>query len=64
MPKVPGKQLDECPPAMFEEGGAGASVRAIDGSDSGGAGARIGNTLRPYPDGARVKIEIIDSRIP
>lgn len=62
--KVPGKQLDEYPPAMFKEGGTGASVRAIDGSDNGGAGARIGNLLRPYPDGTKVLIKIIDSSIP
>ncbi|MEU8340051.1 polymorphic toxin-type HINT domain-containing protein, partial [Micromonospora tulbaghiae] len=58
--KVPGKQLDEYPPAMFEEGGTGASVRAIDGPDNGGAGARIGNSLRRYPDGTRVKISVVD----
>ncbi|MEU5942367.1 polymorphic toxin-type HINT domain-containing protein [Micromonospora sp. NPDC047548] len=58
--KVPGKQLDEYPPAMFEEGGTGASVRAIDGSDNGGSGARIGNLLRAYPDGTLVKISVVD----
>jgi RHS repeat-associated protein len=63
-PKVPGKQLDEYPPAMFKEGGAGASVRAIDGPDNGGAGARIGNLLRGYADGTRVRIRVIDSSIP
>ncbi|MEV4708509.1 RHS repeat-associated core domain-containing protein [Actinoplanes sp. NPDC049316] len=59
-PKVAGKQLDEYPPAMFEEGGKGASVRAIDPGDNGGAGARIGNLLRGYPDGTRVKITVVD----
>ncbi|MFV2110650.1 hypothetical protein, partial [Micromonospora sp. LOL_015] len=59
-PKVPGKQLDEYPPAMFQEGGAGASVRPIDGGDNGGAGARIGNRLRRYPDGTPVKITVVD----
>ncbi|NGO78156.1 DNRLRE domain-containing protein [Streptomyces sp. YC504] len=62
--KVPGKQLDEYPPAMFKEGGTGASVRAIDGPDNGGSGARIGNLLRPYPDGTKVLIKVIDSSTP
>ncbi len=58
--KVAGKQLDEYPPAMFQEGGTGASVRAIDPSDNGGSGARIGNLLRAHPDGTRVKISVVD----
>lgn len=32
--KVAGKQLDEYPPAMFLEGGKGASVRPINGSNN------------------------------
>ncbi|MEU1124865.1 polymorphic toxin-type HINT domain-containing protein [Streptomyces sp. NPDC005899] len=64
IPKVPNKQLDEYPPAMFKEGGAGASVRAISGGDNGGAGARIGNSLRRYPNGTRVRIKVVDSRTP
>ncbi len=54
--KVPGKQLDEYPPAMFKEGGAGASVRPISPSDNMRAGACIGNACRGLPDGAQVRI--------
>ena len=35
--KVPNKDLDEYPPAMFKEGGAGASVRPIGRSDNRGS---------------------------
>jgi hypothetical protein len=55
---VPGKHLDEYPPAMFKEGGAGASVRAIDPHDNMSLGAHIGNCCRGLPNGARVKIQI------
>ncbi|WP_158578884.1 RHS repeat-associated core domain-containing protein [Spongiactinospora rosea] len=57
-PPVSGKERDEYPMAMFVEGGAGASVRPITPSDNGGAGATIGNKLRSYPDGTRVKIKV------
>lgn len=58
--KVPGKHLDEYPPAMFKEGGAGASVRPINPRDNMSAGACIGNACRGLPNGARVKIKIGD----
>jgi RHS repeat-associated protein len=58
--KVPGKHLDEYPPAMFKEGGAGASVRAINPRDNMSAGACIGNACRGLPDGARVRIKVGD----
>jgi hypothetical protein len=58
--KVPGKQLDEYPPAMFKEGGAGASVRAITPGDNMSAGAQLGNQLRKYPNGTKVKIKVVD----
>lgn len=58
--KVPGKQLDEYPPAMFKEGGAGASVRPISPSDNMGSGASLGNQLRKIPDGSKVKIIVKD----
>jgi Deoxyribonuclease NucA/NucB len=57
---VPGKHLDEYPPAMFNEGGAGASVRAIDPHDNMSLGAHIGNCCRGLPNGARIKIRIGD----
>lgn len=56
--KVPGKHLDEYPPAMFKEGGAGASVRAINPRDNMSAGACIGNACRGLPDGARIRIKV------
>ena len=52
--------LDEYPPAMFKEGGKGASVRAISRSDNRGAGSKIGHQLRKYPNGTKVKIIITD----
>jgi len=58
--KVAGKHLDEYPPAMFREGGAGASVRPINPRDNMSAGACIGNACRGLPDGTRVKIKIGD----
>jgi RHS repeat-associated protein len=56
--KVPGKHLDEYPPAMFKEGGSGASVSPVDPSDNMGAGASMGNQLRNYPDGTEIIIEV------
>lgn len=58
--KVPGKQLDEYPPAMFREGGTGASVRPVSPADNMGAGASMGNQLRKHPDGTKVRIDVVD----
>ena len=58
--KVPGKDLDEYPPAMFSEGGAGASVRAIEQSDNRGSGSSMGHQLRPFDNGTKVYIDIVD----
>ncbi|MEO5927636.1 MAG: RHS repeat-associated core domain-containing protein [Patescibacteria group bacterium] len=58
MSKVPGKQLDEYPPAMFKEGGANASVRAISPRDNMSAGACIGNQCRSLSNGSKVKITV------
>jgi hypothetical protein len=55
---VPGMHLDEYPPAMFKEGGAGASVRAIDPQDNTRAGGYIGACCRGLPDGAKIKIQV------
>ncbi|QVN09568.1 hypothetical protein JYG35_01715 [Pseudomonas rhodesiae] len=60
LPKVPGKQLDEYPPATFKEGGTGAGVRSISSKDNMEAGARIGNACRGLPDGEKVRIEVVD----
>lgn len=56
--KVNGKHLDEYPPAMFKEGGAGASVRPVNPRDNMSAGACIGNACRGLPDGSQVQIRI------
>jgi len=53
-----GLDRDEYPPAMFEEGGNGASVRPISPSDNRGAGACIGAQCRALPDGARVRVKV------
>jgi RHS repeat-associated protein len=58
--KVPDKHLDEYPPAMFKEGGAGASVRPISPRDNMSAGACLGNACRGLPDGTRVRIKVED----
>jgi RHS repeat-associated protein len=58
--KVPGMQLDEYPPAMFREGGRGASVRPIDPRQNMGAGACIGNACRGLPNGRQVRILVVD----
>jgi hypothetical protein len=53
---APGMDRDEYPMAMFEEGGAGASVKHISSADNQAAGASVGGQLRGIPDGAKVKI--------
>jgi hypothetical protein len=58
--KVPGKHLDEYPPAMFKEGGASASARPISPRDNMSAGACIGNACRGLPDGTRIRINVGD----
>jgi RHS repeat-associated protein len=45
IPKVKAKDLDEYPPAMFREGGSGASVRPIAPSDNRGSGSGMGHKL-------------------
>jgi hypothetical protein len=59
-PTKPGKDRDEYPPKMFQEGGRDASVRPISPADNRGAGASVGQQLRKYPDGTKVKIEVVD----
>ncbi len=56
---VPGFARDEYPPAMFEEGGAGASVRYVPPSDNRGAGSCIGHQCAPYPNGTTIEIVVI-----
>jgi RHS repeat-associated protein len=57
--RAPGLHLDEYPPAMFSQGGAGASVRAINPADNMSAGAYLGNCCRPLPNGAQVQIKVV-----
>lgn len=52
--------LDEYPPAMFREGGLGASVRPMTPAQNRGMGSCIGNQCRGVPDGSQVQIIVID----
>jgi hypothetical protein len=58
IPTAPGQDRDEYPPAMFEEGGKGASVKHIDSSDNQGSGSSMGTKLRGLPKGTKVKITV------
>lgn len=60
VPRQAGKDRYEYPPAMFQEGGAGASVRYITPSDNRGAGACISAQCRGLPDQSKVKIVVTD----
>jgi RHS repeat-associated protein len=57
---APGLDRDEYPPAMFKEGGQGASVRRIPAGDNRGAGACLGAQCRDLPEGSRVKVEVTE----
>jgi hypothetical protein len=56
----PGMDLDEYPPAMFREGGSGASVRPMTPAQNRGMGSCIGNQCRGVPDGSQVEIIVVD----
>jgi hypothetical protein len=58
IPTRPPLDRDEYPPAMFQEGGKGASVKYINASDNQGSGSSMGSALRGLPKGTRVKITI------
>jgi hypothetical protein len=58
-PTKAGYERDEYPPAIALEGGKGADIRYIDPSDNAGAGASMGNQLRPQPDGTKFCIELV-----
>ncbi|GAA0696262.1 hypothetical protein GCM10010193_58750 [Kitasatospora atroaurantiaca] len=49
---------DEYPPAMYKEGGTGASVKYIPSGDNQGSGSSMGSAVRGLPEGARVKIRV------
>lgn len=57
VPTRPGYDRDEYPPALSDEGGAGASVRYIRASINRSAGAVMGNQLEDYCDGQRFRFE-------
>lgn len=50
---------DEYPCAVFREGGAGADVVYVEGSDNRGAGASMRWQMQHIPDGAQVRIRVI-----
>ena len=54
----PPDDRDEYPPAMYKEGGKGASVKYIPSSDNTGSGSSMGSAVRGLPEGARVKIRV------
>jgi len=56
IPTIRGLDRDEYPPAVFLEGGFGASVRHIPLADNRSAGAQIGNQIRNQPDGCQATI--------
>lgn len=55
-----GMDLDEYPPAMFREGGSGASVRPMTPAQNRGMGSCIGNQCRGVPNGSQVEIIVVD----
>jgi len=57
--KVKNKDLDESPPAVSQEGGAGASVRAISRRDNRGAGSSFGHQIRKVKDGEQVEVIVV-----
>lgn len=56
--RVPGMDRDEYPPAMFKEGGQGASVKPVTPGDNRGAGACMGAQCSDLPDGTVVEITV------
>jgi len=60
VPTRAGSDRDEYPPAMFLQGGRGASVRYVNPSDNRGAGSCIGAQCRGLTDGAKVRIRVVD----
>lgn len=52
------KDRDEYPPAMFAEGGAGASVKYIASSDNRGSGSVMGHALTDWDNGKKARITV------
>ncbi len=59
IPAKSGYDRDEYPPAMFVEGGSGASVKYMNVHDNRGAGACLMNACLPYSNGTKIQIEIV-----
>jgi hypothetical protein len=57
IPKVPGLDLDEAPPAVLRQPGDPVSVRAINRTDNRSSGGTLGNQLRGVSDGDSVILE-------
>jgi hypothetical protein len=53
-----GLHRDEYPPAMFREGGDGASVKYISPGDNTGAGSSVRHQLTGIPNNAKIKISV------
>jgi RHS repeat-associated protein len=58
VPTKKGKDRDEFPPAVINNGGNGQSVLHIDPSDNRGAGSSIGHQIKNLPDNTRVIIVV------
>lgn len=58
IPTKPGLDRDEYPPAVFAEGGAGASVRHVPLSDNRSAGATMRNQLRGATEGCKITMTV------
>jgi hypothetical protein len=59
-PVVPGKDRDEFPPAVLDNGSGGHSVRPIPPGDNRGAGSSIGHQLDGVPNGTPVVVKPIN----
>ncbi|WP_158826717.1 DUF6443 domain-containing protein [Mucilaginibacter lacusdianchii] len=53
-----GKDRDEFPPAVIDNGNNGQSVKHIKPSDNRGAGSSIGHQIKKLPDGTRIRIVV------
>lgn len=53
-----GKSCDEFPFASTKEGGAGAMLRCVDGSENSSEGGQLGNFYKTLANGARFKLFI------
>lgn len=55
---APGKDRDEFPPAICEEGGKGADVRLVPATENRSAGAWMSSQLAKWPDGTRIRVAV------